>query len=63
MKTTNKKFICYNAGCDIYEIEPFNSKIEWHKKEFIGGYTECMREKERQEIKSYRFNNCIPVSE
>jgi len=55
-----KIYICYNAGCDIYEIEKFNQSIDWHKKEFQGTYAECLKEKERQEQDAYRFNNCMP---
>ncbi len=59
MKTL-KTYICYNAGCDIYEIEPFNPNIDWHLTEFQGTYSECVSEKESNEQSSYRFNNCLP---
>jgi len=55
-----KTYICYNAGCNIYEIEIFNPFIDWHKNEFQGNYAECLQEKESQEQDAYRFNNCMP---
>tara|TARA_R110002167_G_scaffold81296_5_gene222704 strand:- start:2391 stop:2600 length:210 start_codon:yes stop_codon:yes gene_type:complete len=46
--TTYKSFITYNAGENIWEVEPFNSKIEWHNNEFKGSYEDCIEESERQ---------------
>lgn len=54
------KYICYDAGCDIYVIERFNPAIEWHEDEFIGTYEQCLSEKEERENEAYRFNNCLP---
>lgn len=55
-----KTYICYNAGCDIYLVEPFNPSIEWHENEFQGTFAQCMEEKKRQEYAAYRFNNYLP---
>ena len=56
-----KQFICYNAGCDIFEIEAYNAKIEWHQNEFRGSYKECEKEKELSEKFAYGFSNCLPA--
>lgn len=56
-----KTFICYDAGCDIFEVEPFNPKIEWHKNEFQGSYAECLKEKEQNERFAYGFSHCLPA--
>jgi len=39
-----KTFITYNAGENIWSIEPFDSKIDWHHKEFRGTFSECRQE-------------------
>lgn len=56
-----KTFICYDAGCDIFEVEPFNPEIEWHKNEFQGTYEECLKEKEHNERFAYGFSNFLPA--
>ena len=55
-------YICYNAGSDIFEIEKFNPKIDWHNDEFKGTYSECVAEKESNEDSAYRFGNCLPAN-
>lgn len=61
-KTIMKQFICYDAGCDIFEVEPFNPKIVWHNNEFKGSYFECMQEKKIREEFAYGFSNCLPAA-
>ncbi len=39
-----RTYISYNAGCDIWIVEDFNSKIDWHNHEFKGTKTECQKE-------------------
>jgi hypothetical protein len=53
-------YICYDAGCDIYEVEKFDPLIDWHKNEFKGTFNECIKEKENREHEAYRFNNFLP---
>ena len=55
-------FICYNAGCDIWNIERFDNSIEWHKNEYRSTYDECVIEKAYNEKRAYQFNNLIEVS-
>ena len=39
-----KTYITYDAGCNIWEVEPFDSTIDWHNDEYQGTYAECKRE-------------------
>ena len=55
-------FICYDAGCNIWNIERFNNSIELHKNEFQATYAECLKEKAFNEKRAYQFNNNIEVS-
>jgi hypothetical protein len=57
-----KQFICYNAGCDIFEIVPYNQNIEWHQEEYKGTYNDCVKEKKMNECDSYLFNNFLPAN-
>ena len=43
-----KTYITYDAGCNIWEVEPFDSKIDWHNDEYQGTYTECRKEANHQ---------------
>ena len=61
--TKDRLFIAYNAGCDIWELEPFNPSIEWHNKEYIGTYKECKNEcKTQMEPRSGHYSDCIEGS-
>ena len=57
---TKKIYICYDAGCDIWVVEPFNVNIKWHQNEYQGTYKECLEEQQRNEYAAYRFNNYMP---
>ena len=46
-----KTYITYNAGCNIWVVEPFDSKVDWHKDEYQGTYAECKKEAD------YQMNN------
>ena len=39
-----KTYITYNAGCDIWEVEPFDETIDWHNKVYQGTLEECNEE-------------------
>lgn len=56
------KFICWDAGCGIYDIDRYSAEIKWHNDAdvFHGTLAECLREKESKEIEVYRYNNCLP---
>jgi len=43
-----KTYISFNAGCDIWEVEPFDATIDWHKVEFQGTLKECNTEVKSQ---------------
>ena len=43
-----KKYIAYDAGCNIWIVEPFNATIDWHSEEFSGSLAECKQEADRQ---------------
>ena len=47
MKTN--EFICWNAGCGIFEVEKYNKNIDWQKDNdvFKGTYNECVNEQKR----------------
>jgi hypothetical protein len=50
-------YIAYNAGCNIWEVEPFNPNIEWHKQEYQGTKEDCEKYAKgemNQANKSYR---------
>lgn len=49
-----KKYVTYDAGCNIWVVEPFNEKIEWHKNEYIGTKSQCEKEAEYQMYQAYR---------
>jgi len=36
-----KTYIAFDAGCDIWEVELFDSSIDWHKEEFNGTFAEA----------------------
>ena len=40
----NIEFIAYDAGCGIWEIEPFDSSVDWHSNEYRGTKKECNAE-------------------
>ena len=43
-----QKYITYNAGCNTWVVEPFNSNIEWHHNKYNGTYLECKKESNQQ---------------
>ena len=48
-----KTYITFNSGCNIWEVEQFDSTIEWHKNEFKGSYKEC---KKKANLEMYGSN-------
>lgn len=42
MKT--KIYIAYDAGSNIWNVEPYNKDIEWHKNEHQGTKEQCEKE-------------------
>ena len=38
-----KTYITYNAGCNIWEIMPFDLSIDWHGTEFQGTFKDCKK--------------------
>lgn len=36
--------ITFHAGCGVWDVQPFDDKIEWHNDEYRGTYSECKKE-------------------
>jgi hypothetical protein len=34
-------YIAYDAGCNIWVVEPFNKNIDWHLECYQGSKKEC----------------------
>lgn len=45
-----KTYIAYNAGCNIWEIEPYDKNTDWHNKEFQGTKKDCERKVQYEKI-------------
>ena len=43
-----KTYITYDAGCNIWEVEPFDSTVNWHNDEYQGTFKECNAEAKSQ---------------
>jgi hypothetical protein len=44
----NDSYIIFDAGCGIWEAEPFDSSIDWHNDEWRGTKEEAEKEAEKR---------------
>lgn len=47
-------YIAYNAGCGIWEAEPFDKNIDWHNEVYKGTKSQCEQKVLSEMTKDHR---------